>query len=246
MCGRFVATAPPSELADYFQAVLNETVVNADLEPSYNVAPTNAVHAVRANDGHREIDTMKWGLVPSWAKDPKIGSKMINARAETVASKPAFRSAIKKRRCLVPATGFYEWHKIEGQKAKQPYYITRADSEPVVFAGLWEAWKPKPDTEAFDRAVEEGGDPENLPWLISCTLMTTDPNKEMKTIHHRMPVLIPPGDWDRWLDPTNGYDQIEDLLVPGPDDLLKLTPVTTRVNSVRNKGAELIEPAELS
>ena len=143
MCGRFVATAPPSELADYFQAVLNEAVVVDRAEPNYNVAPTNAVHVVRAREGHREIDLMRWGLVPSWAKDAKIGSKLINARAETAAEKPAFRSAMKKRRCLVPATGFYEWAKVEGQRTKQPYYITRADDEPVVFAGLWEAWKPK-------------------------------------------------------------------------------------------------------
>ncbi len=229
MCGRFVATAPPSELADYFQAVLSETAKVEESSPSYNVAPTNHVSSVRANDGHRELETMKWGLVPSWAKDPKIGSKMINARAETAATKPAFRSAIKKRRCLIPADGFYEWHKIEGQKVKQPYYITRADGEPIVFAGLWEAWKPKDDPEHD--------------WTISCTLLTTGPNAEMKTIHHRMPVLIPPAQWDRWLDPANGVDEIEDLLVPGPDGLLSLTPVTTMVNNVRNKGAELIEPA---
>ncbi|MFW2382767.1 MAG: SOS response-associated peptidase [Acidimicrobiales bacterium] len=243
MCGRFVATAPPSELADYFQAVVNESVVGAEIEPSFNVAPTNIVHAVRANDGHREIEAMKWGLVPSWAKDPKIGSRMINARADTVATKPAFRSAIKKRRCLVPADGFYEWHKVEGQKNKQPYYITRNDSEPIVFAGLWEAWKPKPDTEAYDKAIADGGDPDNLPWLISCTLLTTDPNEEMERIHHRMPVLVPPSEWDRWLDPQNGVDAVGELLAPAPDGLLKVTAVTTRVNNVRNKGAELIEAA---
>ncbi len=241
MCGRFVATAPPSELADYFQAVLSESVVEAELDPSYNVAPTNTVHTVRAKEGHRELDAMRWGLVPSWAKDPKIGSKMINARADSAATKPAFRSAIKKRRCLVPADGFYEWHKVEGQKHKQPYYITRNDNEPIVFAGLWEAWKPKPDTEAFDKAVAEGADPDHLEWLISCTLLTTDPNEEMKPIHHRMPVLVPPSEWDRWLDPQNGVERINDLLVPAPDGLLRVTPVTTRVNNVRNKGPELIE-----
>jgi putative SOS response-associated peptidase YedK len=241
MCGRFVATAPPSELADYFQAVLSESVANADLEPSYNVAPTNLVHTVRAHDGHRELEAMKWGLVPSWAKDPKIGSRMINARADTAATKPAFRSAIKKRRCLVPADGFYEWQKVEGRKNKQPYYITRRDEEPIVFAGLWEAWKPKPDTEAYEKALAEAGSAEKLEWLISCTLLTTDPNQEMKRIHHRMPVLVPPSAWDRWLDSDNGVDEVADLLVPSPDGLLNVTPVTTMVNNVRNKGPELIE-----
>ncbi len=242
MCGRFVATAPPGELADYFQAVLSESVADAELEPSYNVAPTNQVHTVRAREGHREIEAMRWGLVPSWAKDQKIGSRMINARADTVATKPAFRSAVKKRRCLVPADGFYEWHKVEGQKLKDPYFITRKDGEPVVFAGLWEAWKPKPGTEAYDVAMEQAGS-DDLPWLITCTLITTDPNKEMKSIHHRMPVLVPPSDWDRWLDPDNGVDQVSDILVPAPDDLLEVTRITTRVNNVRNKGPELIEPA---
>jgi putative SOS response-associated peptidase YedK len=234
MCGRFVATAPPSELADYFQAVLNEAVVDDEAEPNYNVAPTNAVHVVRAREGHREIDLMRWGLVPSWAKDTKIGSKLINARAETAAAKPAFRSAMKRRRCLVPATGFYEWAKVEGQKTKQPYYITRADDEPVVFAGLWAAWKSKEHDDSG------GGDED---WLITCTLITTTPNHEMKEIHDRMPVLIPPSDWDRWLDPANSVDQVGDILTSAPDGLLRLTPITTRVNNVRNKGPELLEPA---
>jgi putative SOS response-associated peptidase YedK len=245
MCGRFVATAPPSELADYFQAVLSESVIAADLEPSYNVAPTNTVYSVRAHDGHREIETMRWGLVPSWAKDPKIGSKMINARADTAATKPAFRSAMKNRRCLVPADGFYEWHKVEGQKNKQPYYITRKDEEPVVFAGMWEAWKPKPETEAYEKAVAEAGSADELAWLVSCTLLTTDPNEEMKRIHDRMPVLVPPSAWDRWLDSSNGAEEVAGLLVPAPDGLLKVTPITTRVNNVRNKGPELIEETPL-
>ncbi|MBT8240121.1 MAG: SOS response-associated peptidase [Acidimicrobiia bacterium] len=243
MCGRFVATAPPNELADYFQAVLSESVIQADLEPSYNVAPTNMIHTVRDHDGHRELEAMKWGLVPSWAKDSKIGSRMINARADTAATKPAFRSAIKKRRCLVPADGFYEWHKVEGQKNKQPYYITRKDEEPVVFAGMWEAWKPKPETEAYEKAMTGVGSAEELPWLITCTLLTTDPNEEMKRIHHRMPVLVPPAAWDRWLDSNNGVEEIAELLVPAPDGLLKVTPITTRVNNVRNKGPQLIEEA---
>ena len=247
MCGRFVATASAGELADYFQAVLSESVggAPADLspEPSYNVAPTNHVYTVRANAGHREIDLMKWGLVPSWAKDPKIGSKMINARSETAAEKPAFRTAIKKRRCLVPADGFYEWAKVPGQKTKQPYYITRADGEPIVFAGLWEAWKPKSGSEAQPVATADGAAPEDVDWLISCTLMTTTPNAEMAEIHNRMPVLVPPTWWDRWLDPQVTVDEISELFQPAPDGLLQLSPISTMVNNVRNKGPELIEPS---
>lgn len=222
MCGRFVSATPPDELARYFQAAQPEVA----LEPSYNVAPTNQVYAVRAKDGHRQLETMKWGLVPSWAKDVKIGSKLINAKAETVAEKPSFRSAYKRKRCLVPADGFYEWAKVEGQVKKQPYFIHRADEEPVVFAGLWEAWKPKGD--------------EDAEWLITCTLLTTTPNKEMAAIHNRMPVLIPPNSWDRWLDPESDPAGLADLLKPSPDGLLELRPVSTLVNSVRNKGSELL------
>ncbi len=248
MCGRFVATAPPGELADYFQAVLSESVKDGQVEapaPNYNVAPTNQVTTVRARDGHRELDLMKWGLVPSWAKDPKIGSKMINARSETAAEKPAFRSAIKKRRCLVPADGFYEWAKVPGQKTKQPYFITRSDGEPIVFAGLWEAWKPKPGSEAEELATADGASPQDLAWLISCTLMTTTPNREMREIHNRMPVLVPPAWWDRWLDPEVPVEVVAELFHPAPDDLLTLTPISTMVNNVRNRGRELLEPVAL-
>ncbi len=227
MCGRFVSSSGPDELANYFSA---EPPKEA-LEASYNVAPTNEVYAVRADDGHRAIATLRWGLVPFWAKDLKIGQKMINARSETVATKPSFRAAYKRRRCLIPADGFYEWAKVEGAKRKQPYFIYRPDGEPLVVAGLWESWRPKDD--------EDGEE------VISCTLLTCAANDVMSPVHDRMPVLLPPGVWDQWLDPETDVESLADLLIPAPNELLTMHPVTTMVNSVRNKGAALVTEAAL-
>ncbi len=228
MCGRFVAASPPDELARYFGA--SEPEVN--LEPSYNVAPTNETYVVRAKDQNRALTTMRWGLVPFWAKDLKIGSKLINARSETVATKPAYRSAYKKRRCLIGVDGFYEWSKVEGAKKKQPYYITRADGELVVFGGLWERWNERD---------EDGNETGEI--VRSCTIVTCSPNAEMSAVHSRMPVLVRSSEWDDWLDPTSDLDFVGKLMKPAPNGLLKLTPVTTMVNSVRNKGEELIHEA---
>ena len=230
MCGRFVSASPPDELAKYFGA----EEPDGPLEPSFNVAPTNEVYVVRARDGHRQLGTMRWGLVPFWAKDLKIGSKMINARAETVAEKPAFRKAYERRRCLIPADGFYEWAKVPGQKAKQPYFIHRPDGEPIVFAGMWERWKPRLDD---GKTIDEDAEP-----IETCTIITTTPNTAMSAIHNRMPVLLAPPVWDDWLSDETDLDLIGSLLVPAPDDLLKLVPISTAVNNVRNKGEQLIEP----
>jgi putative SOS response-associated peptidase YedK len=224
MCGRFVSASPPDELARYFGAEENS---GSDLEPNFNVAPTREVYAVRAVEGHRELTTLRWGLIPFWAKDVKVGAKMINARSETVLDKPAFRRAIRRRRCLIPADGFYEWAKVPGHKKKQPYYIHRADGEPVVFAGMWERWRSDDDD---DRTLVE-----------SCTILTCGPNETMATIHNRMPVLLPPSVWDDWLADTDDVEALAELLVPAPDDLLTLRPVTPTVNSVRNNGPELLE-----
>ncbi len=228
MCGRFVSAAPPDELARYFGATPTETV----LEDNYNVAPTDRVYAVRAEAGHRVLTSLRWGLIPSWAPDPKIGSKMINARSETVADKPAFRTAFRKRRCLVPADAFYEWQKIEGVKAKQPWLIERVDGEPLVFAGLWEQWAPKDADGRWidDRRVE------------SCTIVTTAANATMAPVHDRMPVMIAPRYWDDWLDPETDPSLLTPLLAPGPEGVLVLRKVSTAVNNVRNKGPELLEP----
>ncbi len=232
MCGRFVSASPPDELARYFEA---EPPTHA-LEPNYNVAPTTTVYAVRAADGHRRLDELRWGLVPFWAKDRKVGSRMINARAETVLDKPAFRRAVRKRRCLIPADGFYEWAKIPGpdpkKPRKQPYFIHHRDGEPLVFAGLWERWSPPEDS---DDELDPGQT------LETCTILTTAANGTMAPVHDRMPVLLAPADWDRWLADTDEIEELAGLLVPAPDEILTLQPVTTRVNNVRNNGPELLE-----
>ena len=187
---------------------------------------------VRARDGHRQLASLRWGLVPFWAKDRKVGSKMINARSETVLSKPAYRRAIQRRRCLIPADGFYEWAKVPGHKKKQPYYIHHADGEPLVFAGMWERWSPPEDS---DDELDEGET------LETCTILTCSPNETMGAIHNRMPVLLPPAAWDEWLADTDDLTQIAELMVPAPEGLLVMHPVRPVVNSVRNNGVELLE-----
>jgi putative SOS response-associated peptidase YedK len=224
MCGRFVSATPPDQVAAYFGAEAPEAL----LAPSYNVAPTTDVYAVLSDGTTRVVDAFHWGLVPRWAKDPKIGSKMINARAETVAEKNAYRSAFKKRRCIIPADGFYEWQKRPGQKAKQPFYIHRPDGEPYAFAGLWETWK--------------GPDGTGDEVLRSCTIITTTPNAEMAKIHDRMPVILPPEAWDTWLDRDNeDLELLGRLLVPAPPQLIVLRPISTAVNNVRNNSADLTD-----
>lgn len=227
MCGRFVSTSPPDELAAYFGA---EAVAESVLEPNYNVAPTQDVLAVVEADGGRFLDAFFWGLVPSWAKDAKIGSRMINARAETLAEKSAFKKPFATRRCLVPANGFYEWRKLDSSKKpkKQPMFIHRSDGEPLAFAGIWSLWR--------------GPDKDQEP-LRSLSIVTTSPNELMATIHDRMPVILPDERWATWLDRDNhDLDALTGLLVPLPDGLLTATPVSTLVNNVRNNGPELLEP----
>jgi len=227
MCGRFVSASPPDEIARYFDASAPEAL----LEPSYNVAPTNDVYAVLSDGSARRVDAFHWGLVPVWAKDPKVGSKMINARAETLATKNAYKPALKRRRCLIPADGFYEWKKVPGAKRKQPYFIHRPDGEPFAFAGLWEVWRGPKDAEG-----NRTGDP-----LRSCTIITTTPNEPMAKIHDRMPVILPPSKWAEWLDPTNDdVATLGKLLVPAPPQIITMHPVSTEVNRVSNKGPELV------
>jgi putative SOS response-associated peptidase YedK len=229
MCGRFVSSSPPDELATYFDV---EAVSETVLEPNYNVAPSLDVYVVVESGGIRRLDTFHWGLVPFWAKDPSTGNKMINARAESVTEKNAYKHAFKKRRCIIPVDGFYEWKKIPGQKAKQPYFVQRKDGEPLALAGLWEVWRPKDDTER-----------ETDP-LRSCTIITGEPNEKIADIHDRMPVILPPSAWDAWLDPENDdVETLGKLLVPAPPELITLHPVSTMVNNVRENGPELIEPS---
>ena len=233
MCGRYVSATPPDELAKYFGA----TPPPADLAlpPNHNVAPTQTVYAVRERADTRSLDPLHWGLVPFWAKDPKIGNRMINARAETVARKNAFRVPFTRRRCIIPADGFYEWRRLEGSKRKQPMFISRPDGEPFAFAGLWEQWR---DTNNLD----PDGEPLEL---HSCTIITCEANEAMSEVHDRMPVVLPPSAWDFWLDPANrDAEAAAGLLVPAPSSLIRMHPVSTEVNNARNKGAHLIEPAE--
>jgi putative SOS response-associated peptidase YedK len=232
MCGRFVSSSPPDELAKYFDV---EAVATTVFEPNFNVAPSLDVYVVVETGGVRRLDSFRWGLVPFWAKDPTSGNKMINARADTVTEKSTYKRAFTKRRCLIPADGFYEWKQVSGQKAKQPYFIHRADGEPMAFAGLWEVWRPKDE-----RGNDAAADP-----LRSCTIITGEPNDKVAEIHDRMPVMLPPGAWAAWLDPQNDdLETLGQLLVPAPSKLLVLHPVGPMVNNVRENGPELIEPAE--
>jgi putative SOS response-associated peptidase YedK len=214
MCGRFVLKATPAELITRFS--LDECV---DLTPRYNIPPGTEIAAIRLSpEGRRVLQPLKWGLVPHWAKDPGIGSKLNNARGESVAEKPSFREAFKRRRCLIPADGFYEW-KAEG-KLKQPYYISLP--EPFAMAGLWEAWK------APDGSI-----------LRTCCVITTGPNAVMEPIHDRMPVIIAPEDWERWLSAP--VTEIGELVRPYPAEAMRAWPVSRRVSKTVDDDAGLIE-----
>jgi putative SOS response-associated peptidase YedK len=248
MCGRFVSTSKAIDLADQFAV---DEVAAGDDVPDYNVAPRAQVMVVRqraARDDRPEqrvLSRVRWGLVPSWAKDPGIGDRLINARAETVAEKPAYRRAFAKRRCIIPADGFYEWKVVEppatpkGRPKKQPRFIHRRDDEPMAFAGLWEVWKV-PEGGVLDAslegAVEDG-------WLRSCVIVTTDANHLLAPVHDRMPVVLPASAWDRWLDPAESDPAaLGALLRPAPDDWFDVYPVSTRVNRAANNDPELLAP----
>lgn len=217
MCGRFAFYSPGEATAALFGATGSLPV-----EARYNIAPTQYIAAIRDDEqGARELTMLRWGLIPFWAKDPAIGNRMINARAETVAEKPAYRAAYRHRRCLVLADGFYEWHR-EGS-VKTPYYISAADGAPFALAALWENWKSKTDDESIQ----------------STTLITTAANEFMTSLHHRMPVVLRPDTADRWL--AGDDDLIEYAVDHGPE--LRAWPVDRRVNNARNEGADLIEEA---
>jgi putative SOS response-associated peptidase YedK len=219
VCGRFTLFASNDEIA----RLLDLPEVPA-IPPRYNVAPTQTLFAVRVNQaGDREPAFLRWGLIPSWADDPAVGNRMINARSETVADRPAFRSAFRKRRCLIPASGFYEWQKTGGKK--QPYYIRTRNGQPFVFAGLWESWS-------------RGEEP-----VESCTIVTTEANDLMRPLHDRMPVILHREDYDRWLDTgLQDASKLMPLLVPYSGDDLTAYAVSTRVNNARNEDARCVEP----
>jgi putative SOS response-associated peptidase YedK len=244
MCGRYANARRRQDLLDAF--FIERDTTPEELPPDYNVAPTKPVYTVmeRSRDDTvtRELHVARWGLVPSWAKDPGIGSRLINARVETVAEKPAFRRAFARRRCLLPADGYYEWYAQEdgaknasGKPRKQPFYIHPGDDGMLAFAGLYELWKD-PSREGDDA------------WLWSCTIITTDAPDDLGRIHDRMPMVIPADRWDAWLDyRSTDPDELRDLLAPamaagdGASHLVAY-PVSTEVNNVRNNGPELREP----
>ncbi|HZQ29121.1 MAG TPA: SOS response-associated peptidase [Acidimicrobiales bacterium] len=232
MCGRFVAATPPGVLAETFLVEEVRLGEGAEAEPSYNVAPTDDVLAVAlSREGVRQLGTFHWGLVPGWAKDTSIGNRMINLRAETVKEKASFRKTLQRRRCIIPADGFYEWKSMGKGRPRQPFLIRAKDGRPLALAGLWEVWKDR--------------DQQDAEWLKSCTIITTEPNELLAPIHDRMPVVLAPEAWDAWLDPKNeDVGALEALLVPAADDLLELFPVSTEVNNVKNNGPQLAEPLE--
>lgn len=228
MCGRYNIIPDAPAWVTAFGLSENAGKGISEMSPNYNVAPTQDVSFVRKNieNGERELVLAHWGLIPFWAKDTKIGYRMINARAETVAEKPAFRAAFRKRRCLIPANGFYEWKK--SGSAKQPYLIRMKNEKPFAFAGLWEGW----------HNVEDDTN------LQSCTIIVTEANEFMTQIHDRMPVILNPDDYGRWLDSDN--DDGISLLTPCPDDWLDAYPVSTHVNSPRNNDPQCIERIEIA
>ena len=218
MCGRYASARDPRDLASHFDVEEPQE----RLAPSYNVAPTDPVYVVLVRDDVRALRVVRWGLVPSWAKEAKVGVRFINARRETLAEKPAFRSAYARRRCLVPADGYYEWQTTE--TGKQPWFLSAHDGAPLPMAGLYEVWGT-PDGER----------------LWTCTIVTTEAADEHGDIHDRTPLLVPRGDWDRWLDPAVA-DPGEDLLVPGTPGVLRAWPVSPAVGNVRNDTPDLVEP----
>ncbi|MHB2024225.1 MAG: SOS response-associated peptidase [Mycobacteriales bacterium] len=228
MCGRYVSARPVAEIAATFG--VPPSCVEAALEPDYNVAPTKSVYAVVHRDRGeptRELKVMRWGLVPPWAKDPSIGARLINARAETVASKPAFRRAFARRRCLLPADGFYEWWQPDQSGArKQPFFIRPRDRAILALAGLYEFWRAD----------------QTSTWLVTTTVLTTDAPDELGRIHQRAPLLIEPDGWAEWLDPKLSGEAVAPLLIPAVPGRLEAYPVDALVNNVRNNSKELIEP----
>ena len=220
MCGRYTLASPTERLAEEFGVDAS----SIELAPNYNVAPTQKVAAVLEEGGQRSLEVLRWGLIPPWADDPGIGSRMINARSETAPGKPSFRRAFRERRCLIPADGFYEWQRTNG--AKQPYYIHMEDGRPFAFAGLWESWS-------------KGGEGE----VRTCTILTTGANALVGEVHDRMPVILAHDAYDVWLDRASERDELTGLLAPYPEDEMEAYPVSRFVNSPSNNDPRCIEPA---
>lgn len=223
MCGRYTLI----KLADFINIFPWIHLPDEMPVERFNIAPTQPIAAV-ANNGKDKVEYFHWGLIPSWAKDPSIGNRMINARAETLAEKPAFRNALKRRRCLIPADGFYEWKKLSDGKTKQPMYIRMRSHQPFAFAGLWEVWQDK------------SGSGSEIP---SCTIITTTPNTLTGAIHDRMPAIVRPEDYRKWLAPgERPADELAAMLKPYPAEEMEAFPVSKLVNSPANESAKCIDP----
>ncbi|MGH3329777.1 MAG: SOS response-associated peptidase [Nocardioidaceae bacterium] len=248
MCGRYASSRRPEDLVEEFE--IEQSEVKEALTPDYNVAPTKAVYAVlerparapseeasKERPAQRQLRVLTWGLVPFWAKDPAIGNRMINARVETVGEKPAYRKAFASRRCLLPADGYYEWYTTtqktkSGKQLKQPFFIHPRDGSVMAMAGLYEIWR--------DPALDDD-DPNRFRW--TCTVITTRAEDELGRIHDRMPMLVERDKYATWLDTTvSSAEDLRTLLVPAAPGLLEAYPVSTEVNSVKNNGAQLLEP----
>ncbi len=244
MCGRYASSRKPEDLVEEFE--IDKVAVKEPLAADFNVAPTKQVYAVversvdpddRGGPTERQLRTLRWGLVPFWAKDPSIGAKMINARMETVQEKPAFRRPFATRRCLLPADGYYEWYPTEqrtkaGKPVKQPFFIRPAEGGVLAMAGLYEIWKDP---------TRDEDDPLRFVW--TCTVITTSAEDSVGHIHDRMPLMVPTERYAAWLDPANGsVADLKELLVPAAPGRLEAFPVSTSVNNVRNNGPELVEP----
>ncbi len=251
MCGRYASSRRPEDLVEEFEVEQSE--VEEKLAADYNVAPTKEVYAVltrppskdKDRPAQRQLRVLTWGLVPSWAKDPAIGNRLINARVETAAEKPSFRKAFATRRCLLPADGYYEWYtpeqeavdgpdqdKLTSKPRKQPFFIHHPDGSVLAMAGLYEIWRDPTRSE---------DDPDRFRW--TCTILTTDAEDDLGRIHDRMPMLVARDQYGAWLDPTvSDAEALRGLLVPAAPGRLEAHPVSTKVNNVRNNGPELVEP----
>lgn len=220
-------------LVEHFQLDVDAVRQLPLFEPRYNIAPTQEILAVRedAASGKRAPVMLRWGLVPAWSKEPQSGPPMINARGESIAEKPSFRTAVRRRRCLIPADGFYEWHKVgAGSAKKQPYYIHYSDHRPFAFAGLWEQWQAKDAAAGEGLAIE------------SCTIVTTAASKALSELHDRMPVILEPSDYALWLDPTvQDAAQVQHLIESNDDPAIVFEPISTHVNKVANDDPRCIQ-----
>jgi len=224
MCGRFGLTRPDRLDLERF-GVTGEVPAQ---EPRFNIPPSSDILVVRERKGVTQADMLKWGLVPSWAKDPSIGHRMANVRTDTALDKSTFRTAIQKRRCLIPADVFFEWQDVPGQKRRKPYAVAMLEGEPFALGGLWEAWRPKDGAE----------------WLITCAILTTEPNELLAPIHDRMPVIVKPEDYAKWIDPATAIVDVRGLVEPFQPEALRTWEVSLLVNDPKVDDARVIAPVD--